>query len=229
MDNYTKTALELYYLGGNKPSDHAAVEKIAAILSEAFPDKPEPLSRIEEIDEEAKKDWNPEPAKDETDNMTPGQDLATAYYSELGAERMGQLAKDVDEAIRADRLARPEPSSGEPLLPWRDSLEIAIAECTKLQRYLASESAVRREAQARAENAEAAWEAAVEQIKIEQGMKEKAEGEAKALRGLLEKWAVFIEYMARDDAPLAPGTARLFDKVSTATRAALAQGEGGKL
>jgi hypothetical protein len=154
----------------------------------------------------------PEPAKDETDNMTPGQDLATAYYSELGAERMGQLAKDVDEAIRADRLARPEPSSGEPLLPWRDSLEIAIAECTKLQRYLASESAVRREAQARAENAEAAWEAAVEQIKIEQGMKEKAEGETKALREALA-WisqvnAMDYEYQAHARAALATKKAK---------------------
>jgi hypothetical protein len=85
----------------------AALDRLAA-------QKPEPLSRMEEIEEEAKRDWKPEPAKDETDNMTPGQDLATAYYSELGAERMGQLAKDVDEAIRADRLTRPEPSSGEP-------------------------------------------------------------------------------------------------------------------
>jgi hypothetical protein len=159
----------------------------------------------------------PEPAKD-------AQTLA-----ELLAARGYIQECDTARVVHVLSLARPEPSSGEPLLPWRDSLEIAIAECTKLQRYLASESAVRREAQARAENAEAAWEAAVEQIKIEQGMKEKAEVEAKALRGLLEKWAVFTEYMARDDALLAPGTARLFDEVSAATIAALAQGEGGKL
>jgi hypothetical protein len=156
------------------------------ILREAFPERPEPAKDARELG----------PFGVPIKTYTQGEPWQSGHIYILRGDEMIE---------REARLARPEPSSGEPHLPWRDSLEIAIAECTKLQRYLASESAVRREAQARAE---------------------KAEGEAKALRGLLEKWAVFTEYMARDDAPLAPGTARLFDEVSTATRAALAQGEG---
>jgi TPR repeat protein len=188
-------------------NDWDAVNKIAAILREAFPEKPEPAKDAQTIAELL---------------------AAHGYIQECDVARVAHVLS----------LTRPEPSSGEPHLPWRDSLEIAIAECTKLQRYLASESAVRREAQARAENAEAAWEAAVEQIKIEQGMKEKAEGETKALREALA-WisqvnAMDYEYQAHARAALATkeGTARNSDGTpyhGISDGIAKQAGEGGTL
>jgi hypothetical protein len=86
--------------------------------------------------------------------------------------------------------------------------------------------------EARAERAEAAWKAAVEQVNIEQGMKEKAESEAKALREALEGMADMStsEEMGENaDALTFLDWMRAYSEMIDIARAALASALEGKL